>query len=157
MTTAFRLTASLLAFIAVTGFTGCTKVPETMPETSPHAWVKAFNATDATAFVSVYTSDCVVMPPNGLTMEGRQGVMAVFNYALRQGFQVTMNNEETVVSGDMAYRRGAYEYKDRDGESVEQGKYLQIWRKFDKDVWLLSRHSWNTDSRPRVTPPQMIQ
>jgi ketosteroid isomerase-like protein len=157
MTTALRFAACLLTFLAITGFTTCSREPQTMPETSPEAWVKAFNATDAPAFVSVYTRDCVVMPPNESTVEGQQGVLAVFNYALRQGFQVQVDNEETVVSGDVAYRRGTYEYKDRDGLSVEQGKYLQIWRKFDRDIWLLSRHAWSTDARPRIKPPQMIQ
>jgi ketosteroid isomerase-like protein len=71
--------------------------------------------------------------------------------------QVQVKNEETVVSGDMAYRRGTYEYKDRDGASVETGKYLQVWRKFKDNVWLMSRHAWNTDSRPQVTAPKMIQ
>jgi ketosteroid isomerase-like protein len=148
---------ALSLFILITAIlAACTRAPETMPETSPDIWVKAFNAGDIQALASVYTENCVLMPPNATSAQGRQGVKAAFHFQLREGFQIGMSTGETEVRGDVAYRRGAYEYKDRHGASTEQGKYLQIWRKFDK-VWLLSRHIWNADVRPNIQAPQFIQ
>ncbi len=153
MTRSARLIFFSLFLLAMAA---CTREPEIMSETSPDTWVKAFNAGDIQALSTTYTEDCVLMPPNAASVQGRQGVKAAFHFQLREGFQIAMSTGETEVRGDVAYRRGSYEYKDRAGETTEQGKYLQIWRKFDT-VWLLSRHIWNTDARPQVKAPEFIQ
>lgn len=151
-----RAAACCLFSLTVAGLSACNQGPETMPDTAPNLWVTSFNNRDGGTLTDLYTSDCILLPPNAQLVKGRQGVLGTFHYALSHGYQIAMTNEETEVRGDMAYRRGTYELKDKDGSSMEVGKYLQIWRKEERRGWMLSRDFRNTDSQPQIKAPELI-
>ncbi len=147
---------SVAALIFVAACTSPPAPPETLPDAVVDMWAKAFNAHNAEALAQVYSEDCILMPPGAKALQGRRGVLAFFHDLPRQGMQIAVTNEESEVRGDMAVRRGTYEMKDRDGSTVERGKYLEVWRKQDGQ-WLLSRDIWNADEKPQITPPSFVR
>lgn len=156
MMTSIRLIPCLLT-VLIAGCTGAAK-QETLPADVQEAKAKAFNAGNAEALVALYTEDCVILQPNDKSMRGHSGVVAVYRTALRQGMKIAVNNEEAEVRGGLAYRMGTYEFTDKNGASMEKGKYIEIWRKQPQTgAWLLSREIWNTDGKPVVTAPTLLQ
>lgn len=150
------LVSGVVSLLAI-GIVACTQAPEVMPDTVPQAWVEALNARRPQDLASLYTEDCVVLPPDDPTVKGRQAVMDFYIPLMKYGITIEVANEESETRGDLTFRRGTYALKNKDAEVTERGKYLQIWRKQKEGAWLLSRDIWNTDEKRQVVPPAMIQ
>jgi ketosteroid isomerase-like protein len=57
------------------------------------------------------------------------------------------------VSGDLAWLSGTFSDKDASGATVDEGKYLSVYRRTNGN-WLLVRDTWNSDKAlPPPAPP----
>jgi uncharacterized protein (TIGR02246 family) len=107
-------------------------------------WVKQYNAGNAAGVAACYADDAKVMPPNSDFVSGKQGITAVWQGLMDMGGKTaTLNVMEVMGSGDSATEVGTYEVMDKDGKSIDKGKYMVHWKKVGS-AWKLHRDIWNS-------------
>ena len=110
-------------------------------------------ANDLEGMVRMYTSDAVLMPPSHEVVAGSDALRSWFREMLDR-FEIVdyaITQDELVVAGDWAYRRGTFAWKLRaksDGAITEPGsKFLQIWQRVDATAtWRVARGIWNSNA-----------
>lgn len=111
-------------------------------KTTSQAWEDAFNARDAMALTALYAPDGMLLPPNAEFVQGRESIEAFW-----AGFIESVTGEleiqEVRVQGDLAYLLGTFKIFNVDGEVVDRGKYVEIWKR-GSGQWGLYRDIWNT-------------
>ena len=107
-------------------------------------WIEAFNAGDAVAIAAIMTEDGAIMPPNYEPVVGREAIAAFWQALLDTGITVNLDVTEVMVDGDLAFKRGVLELFGADGETVDIGKWLEIWVRVNHE-WQLQRDIWNSD------------
>jgi uncharacterized protein (TIGR02246 family) len=111
-----------------------------------HAWIKAFNAGDAKALASIYTTDGKLLPPNSEFVQGRESIEAYWAPFIVSA-QGELEIQEAFVQGDHAYLLGTFKILDKGGKVIDRGKYIEIW-KWVREQWGLYRDIWNTSLPP---------
>jgi uncharacterized protein (TIGR02246 family) len=106
------------------------------------AWEEAFNAGDDQALAAIYAPDGMLLPPNGEFVRGREAI-AKFWAGLIASVKGELEIQEVSVQGGLAYVLGTFKLFGGDGEVVDQGKYIEIWKRGDGQ-WQLYRDIWNT-------------
>ncbi len=119
-------------------------------------WVKLFNAGNAGAIVALYADDAVLMPPGAPSARGQAAIKAHLAKELAGansgGVVFALGTENEVgVSGDFAWHSGNYLVKNKAGATVDNGKYLEAWRKTN-GKWRIVRDIWNSDGAPAAAP-----
>ena len=98
------------------------------------------------AVAAGYTDNAIQMPPNAPIVQGRENIRTWF-----QGFpeltEYSIDIQEIVGRGDVAYLRGAYTLSAGAGSETtsDTGKNLVIYRKQVDGSWLVSIGIWNSD------------
>ncbi len=112
----------------------------------------AFNESNWDALAAMYTEDAVVMPPNGATVTGREGIKALFS-SFPPGTVVELKIVEIKGVGDMAYVRGttALTIPMGDVSVTDPGKYIEVRRKQADGSWLIAVDIFNSDTPLPVT------
>jgi uncharacterized protein (TIGR02246 family) len=111
-------------------------------------WQESFNAGDGAGIAALYTDDAQIMPPGAAAVSGRDNIAAFWQEALSAGgVSVTLEVVEVVAQGNHATEVGRFSMTDADGNAVDQGKYLVLWRK-EQGQWHLARDIWNSDGAP---------
>jgi uncharacterized protein (TIGR02246 family) len=143
---------ALILTVFVLALAGCEQ-PSSIPEATLGAWEKAFNAGDAAAIAAVYTEDATLMPPGLPTMKGRAAIEQYMREGFAQGVaKVALTTDEMFTMGDAAVRRGAYRVSAADGNEIEAGKYVEIWRRVGNE-WQICIDIWNADTAPPPPAP----
>ncbi len=108
---------------------------------------KAFNDSNWDALAAQYTEDAVVMPPNGATVTGREGIKALFS-SFPPGTVVELKIVDIKGVGDLAYVRGASALTIPMGDvtATDLGKYIEIRRKQADGSWLMTVDIFNSDT-----------
>lgn len=114
-------------------------------------WSKAAGAKDLEKTVSYYTDDAIILPPNLPTITGKQGARAMWQGMFSVpgfggGWKAT--KVEVARSGDLGWVTGTYELSETDASGrpiVDQGKYLEVWRKQADGSWKCVADMFNTD------------
>lgn len=113
-----------------------------------------FAKKDSSLFLSHYTSDGCIMPPNGPKLCGKEGLMGFFNAGIHQmGVgNITVKSDEVFGSEDAMVEIGQYQLfaDSAKTKSVDKGKYIVVWRKED-GKWKMHRDIFN--SSPAEAPP----
>jgi len=114
--------------------------------TATSVWMDAFNAHDAVTIAGLSSDDGALLPPNGRAIIGRDAIYFFWKGLLTDSTtRVELVNVETVVEGDLGYKAGRFEMVDAStGSSVDQGKYMQIWKRSPQGYWELHRDMWNS-------------
>lgn len=100
---------------------------------------------DATAVAACYTRDAMLMPPNAPTATGTQAIEQSWKGTLDAGIRdVVLATDEVEGRGSTAAEVGHYTIKGPDGATLDQGKYIVLWKKED-GVWKLHRDIWNSN------------
>lgn len=109
------------------------------------AFAAAWDAGDAAAMAALYTDDAMVLPPGGEALEGREAITAFWQDFIESlaGSQVALETTE-VRSGDGgAIEVGSWAITGADGEHVDHGKYVVVWKYVD-GAWRLHRDIFNS-------------
>ena len=126
-------------------------------QNSPRAQIDAvnshfmatFNKGDAPGVGQFYSTDAVLMPPNGEAVRGRSGIAKAWGeFGKMGGTNLKLHTTELVSHGDMAHEMGTYslDVKPAKGAVVhDHGKFIVIWKRDPKAGWQLYRDIWNSD------------
>lgn len=113
--------------------------------TATTVWMEAFNTGDAVTIAGLSSEDGALLPPNGRAIIGREAIYSYWRDLLTDSdTKVELVNVETVVEGDLGYKAGRFELLDATGAAIDQGKYIQIWKRSPQGYWELHRDMWNS-------------
>lgn len=115
------------------------------------AWNEALNSKDLDTLTMVYESNARIMPPNGRTVRGAEGVREIFGSMMDAGLTGQMSIEEITMQDNLAFKIGSYTIMAGEN-AVDSGKFLETWRKGDDGKWRISNDIWNSNNPP--APPQ---
>ena len=114
--------------------------------TATTVWMEAFNARDAVTIAGLSSEDGALLPPNGRAIIGRDAIYHYWKGLLTDSStRVELVNVETVIEGNLGYKAGRFELlNSATGSPVDQGKYMQIWKRSPQGYWELHRDMWNS-------------
>ena len=101
----------------------------------------AFEAKDAVKVNSYYAEDAVIAtaPGRPAAKDGRAVSQAIKNDIADPNFIMSLSNEKTEVSGDLAYRRGTFKITATNPQTKQvmhsEGTYLTLFRKQADGSW----------------------
>jgi len=155
---AFRKSAFLCGLtIALLGFAWLSRASDApSPVAAVHAaddsWVKAYNAGDLDAVVSLYDEHAAIYPPGAPPVRGGAAIRAFFvkdnAEFLRGGLSFGLGAKpDGGVAGNLGWSSGTYVVKDKSGRVVDTGWYFSVSRKV-AGRWLYLRDAWNSDGPP---------
>lgn len=109
------------------------------------AWEAAWNAGDGAAIAAVYSEDATVMPPGSEPVEGRVAIQTFWQGAIDEipGTTEELETAHVQVIGDKAIEVGSYKNTGPDGEHLDHGKYVVVWKKVDGE-WKIDRDIFNS-------------
>ncbi len=102
------------------------------------AFVKAFNAADATALGTLFAEDAVVVNSDGQNIQGREAIVAQFQAAFdaRKDATISVEPESVKFLGDsVAIERGIAVLEVPDGRAPERSQYTVVYHQKDGQ-WL---------------------
>ena len=137
----------LITLVFVLLAAGCMQAPPTDLEglkAMQDVWQSAFDARDTAALAAIYAEDGEVMPPNSNTMIGRAAIEAFWADFQASGIGVEGKDTEVYAHGDVGYEVGTYTVTDAGGATIDEGKYVEIWRQVD-GKWQIYRGIWNSN------------
>ena len=107
-------------------------------------FMKLFHAGDVDKFVTVYTEDARLLPPNGPMVTGIDNVKTLWGGMMAAGITLKLKTVSADGYGKTAVEEGTAEIFAGD-EVVDNLKYMIIWKKV-KGVWKLHKDIWNSDN-----------
>lgn len=117
-------------------------------EATSRELTQSFMARDAKAISLLYTEDGAMMPPNDQPVLGRDAIEKYWGALLAlpvQSFRVETVEVFGSGDGNEATEEARYALVGPNGETVESGKALVIWRKTDAG-WRLHRDMWSSNA-----------
>ena len=151
-----RLSLALLVIIASTA---CQPAAPAVDLDAELAAVKALSegivaaetAMDTEAALAFWAPDAIVQPSGAPQIQGTEALRQMYDQFFSQvaAFASTPTTYEIAASGDMAWEYGVnyITFIGPDGEFVDVGKYLAVWRKMDGE-WLIAAVSFSSDALP---------
>jgi len=115
-------------------------------------WQSALDAQDPAGLAAIYAEDGALLPPNSETMSGRAAIEAYWTEFQASGIGIEIKDTEVYAQGDVGYKVGTFTATDPGGATIDEGKYVEIWRHVD-GKWQLHRDIWNSDL-PTTPAPQ---
>ena len=115
------------------------------------AFMHAFAGGDAAQVAALYTPNGQVFPPGSDVATGPRSIQAFWQAVMDMG--ITHARLETVdleQHNDTAIEVGRYTLSGADGQVVDTGKYVVIWKE-SGGRWQLHRDIWNSS---RAEPAQ---
>ena len=114
---------------------------------------ECFATGDSVKFVSCYTADACINPPNMPRMCGTKEISGFFNGGYKMGIRnIKLTTEEVLGGADAVTEVGKYEVLGDKDVSFDKGKFIVVW-KMDNGKWKLHRDIWNSDNPPPPPPP----
>jgi ketosteroid isomerase-like protein len=153
-------TAALLA-AGIVALAGCqppangagdTAADEAAIKVAGADWDKSYNAGNADSILERYADDAVLMPPGAPAVNGAAAMKEYLKKDMTEAaaggvvLAIDTSRAALAVSGDFAWRSGTFALRDRNGATLDTGKWLEVWRKAD-GKWRIVRDIWNTDTR----------
>lgn len=137
-----------LIFTGVLLLSGCAAGKQDVSDEIKKAntsFIDAFNANDAKALSEVYTSNARLFPANSPSVEGREAIKEFWGQVFGMGIaRAELNTREAESFGDTAIEEGSYTLYDEQGNTLDDGKYIVIWKKED-GKWHYHKDIWNTN------------
>lgn len=101
--------------------------------------------------LALYHPDAVILPSGAPSIRGRDAVREMyqgyFGSGMVKSFEASITHLEVAASGDIGYEYGVNRFtlNTPDGEMLDVGKYLAIWKKVDGE-WYAAVLSFNSDA-----------
>ena len=119
-------------------------------EAAGHKFEAAAAKGDGAAIGALYTADAMLLPPNSDLVKGSQAITDFWKAAVGAGVVAKFAIVEVSAHGDVAHEVGTYDMKSPDGQALDRGKYIVVWKR-DGGQWKLHRDIWNS-SMPATAP-----
>lgn len=99
---------------------------------------------DTTFLNNIFTRDGKAFPPNSDVVIGRSAIAAVNSQYVQFGIK-EFREETTAFYGneDFLIDEGTYYIRYGRDDTIDKGKYLNVWKKEDGD-WKIFTNMWNT-------------
>ena len=108
------------------------------------AFMRAFEAGDASDIAELYTDDARLLPPHADMIVGKQGIKAFWAMVIDMGIDsVTLETEMLEEFGDTAIEGGRFRLFSADGETLDHGKFMVIWKE-ESGICKLYQDIWNS-------------
>jgi uncharacterized protein (TIGR02246 family) len=105
---------------------------------------KNFNQGNAAGIAELYTNDGMLLPTGSDIVRGKEAIRDFWQGAMNMGIkEVRLDIMEAELQGNLVVEVGHYQLKGAGGASMDQGKYLVIWKQ-EGGQWKLHRDIWNT-------------
>ena len=105
---------------------------------------KKFADGDAQGMAALYTGDGVLLPPGAGIQKGANAIGNFWQMVMDMGIKTArLETLEAEQEGETAIEMGQYELGGADGQRMDQGKYIVIWKREDGQ-WKLHKDIWNT-------------
>ena len=99
---------------------------------------------DAKAIASLYTGDGVLLPPGAPVQKGTNAIQGFWQMVMGLGIKTAhLETIEAEQEGETAIEMGRYELGGADGQRLDHGKYIVIWKREDGQL-KLHKDIWNT-------------
>ena len=112
-------------------------------------WSNAASLKDVDGFMSFFTDDAILLPPNIDFLRGKEKLRELVSVMLASAdFTWKPLEVEISGSGDLGYTIGTYEQVmiDSLGNSVmTRGKYLTAWKKQADGSWKVAADMWSSN------------
>ena len=146
----------LITILPLLLFVGCAQ-EQGEPEVSPDfvdftkaaalTWNEAWAAGDANAIANQYAADALLLPPNSDPIEGSAAILEFWTAAIAAAPGGGITSVEAVSAGAVGVEHGTYVSEGPDGEHLDHGKFLVLWRLVDGE-WKMHRDMWNSNMAP---------
>jgi uncharacterized protein (TIGR02246 family) len=99
---------------------------------------------DAAALAALYTENGQVLPPNSDFVTGKDAIQAFWQAILDMGIkEAKLEIVEVEGHGDTAIEVSKYTLHGEEGQQLDKGKYIVIWKQ-EEGQWKLHRDIFNT-------------
>jgi uncharacterized protein (TIGR02246 family) len=110
-------------------------------------FVATFNKGDAAGVAALYTKAGQLLPPNAGFMKGQEAIQAFWQGAMDMGIaSARIETGEVEGHGDTAIEVSEYTLYAKDGQELDAGKFIVIWKRRGGQ-WKLHRDIFNS-SKP---------
>ena len=123
--------------------TSATEVHQAI-KAADETFMTTFSRGDAAGMAALYTEKGQLLPPNSDSVTGQEAIQTVFQAFMDMGIKaIKLETIETEGYGDTASEVGRYTLESGEGQMLDQGKYIVIW-KADNGQWKLHRDIFNS-------------
>ena len=99
---------------------------------------------DAQRMADLYTREGQLLPPGADVVTGRDAIAEFWQGVFDSGVaQVDLAPVDVEEHGDTGIEVGRLEIGDADGVTLDEGKYVVVWKREDGE-WKLHRDIWNS-------------
>ena len=99
---------------------------------------------DAQGMATLYTSDGSLLPPGAAIQKGANAIAGFWQMVMDMGIKgARLETLEVEQQGETAIEVGQYELSGADGNRMDHGKYIVIWKN-QSGQWKLHKDIWNT-------------
>lgn len=149
------LASTFAAVAACTAKAPDTAADEAKLKADAAIWWEMYNKGDADGVANLYADDGILLAPGAPAAVGQAAIRAYFatDIAGSKAAGLTLNGGDITgvgITGDQGWVSGAFSVTDTTGATIDNGKYLSLFRRTDAG-WKLIRDTWNSDKAP--APP----
>lgn len=108
------------------------------------AFEAAFQQQNSARLAAFYTPDGVLLPPGSPEIGGTEAIQQFWQGVMNMGVaraKITTVTAEDL--GDTAIEQGQFVLSGADGNQLDHGKYMVIWKRTG-DQWHLHQDIWNS-------------
>lgn len=104
---------------------------------------------NAGGIADLYTNDGMLLPAGSEIIKGREGIESYWQSVVDMGVkQAKLELVEVEHHGETAIELGHYTFTGQNSQTIDQGKYIAVWKRKDKQ-WKLQKDIWNSNSTPQ--------
>jgi len=107
-------------------------------------FMETFKEGDTAVLASLYTEDGKVLPPNAGIIEGKEAMQVFWQAVIDMGVkEAVLEIIEVEGHGDTAIEVSKFKMKDTNGNVLNYGKYIVIWKRVEGN-WKLHYDIFNS-------------
>lgn len=107
-------------------------------------FMAAFKRGDAAGLAALYTGNGQVLPPNSDFVTGKEAIQAFWQTLFDMGIKgLKLEIVEVEGTGDTAIEVSKYTIHGEEGQELDKGKYIVIWKQ-KEGQWKLHRDIYNS-------------